>query len=68
MAHWAKFVIAVLSAGLGLWALMVLPGWWGVASFIAVFFTGGTVAHIVFKRMATTEQIREDLQARLLND
>ncbi|MCP5081768.1 MAG: hypothetical protein GY948_08730 [Alphaproteobacteria bacterium] len=68
MAHWVKFAIALVSAGLGLWTFMVLPGWWGAVSFVGVFFVGGTVAHVVFKKLAAPDQIREDLQARLLSD
>lgn len=68
MAHWVKFSIAFAFGAAGLWAFGALPGWWALAGFIGLFFAGSVLAHLVFKKIATPEQIREDLEARLQSD
>ncbi|ANC50530.1 hypothetical protein CP97_14844 [Aurantiacibacter atlanticus] len=55
----------------------VIPGMWyflshdGTAGWLALFgsfFAGALSAHWLFKRLATEDQRREDLTARLFND
>ena len=55
----------------------VIPGFWyffshdGAAAWLVLFgcfILGNLAARWVFKRLATEEQLREDLTARLFND
>lgn len=55
-------------AGLGLWALAVLPSPWNWIALVAAFLIGGSASMLIFKRLATDEQIKADLEARLHND
>ncbi|HUS97133.1 MAG TPA: hypothetical protein VMX97_10370 [Hyphomicrobiaceae bacterium] len=64
MAHYLKFFIALAFGALGLCAYMVLPGWQGLAAFAGVFLFGSALASYIFKRIATREQVIEDLKAR----
>lgn len=68
MAHWVKFLIQVPFMTAGLVAVMMMPFWAGVLSAIALLIVGSVIATFVFKRIATPEQIKEELQARLHND
>jgi hypothetical protein len=68
MAHYLKFSISLVSALLGLWAFIVWPLWQGVIGFFAIGCFGSWLASRVFKRYATLDEIKEDLQARLDSD
>ncbi|EDQ34639.2 hypothetical protein HPDFL43_00540 [Hoeflea phototrophica DFL-43] len=68
MAPWLKFLIPFASALAGLAVWVALGGLWGVALFIIFFLSGSIAGAIIFKRIATPKQIREDLEARLKND
>ncbi|MBD2842075.1 hypothetical protein [Erythrobacter rubeus] len=52
----------------GLWGFIALPEPWRWLAFIAAFLVGGTSSMIVFKRLASEEQRKNDLEARLHND
>ena len=68
MAHYLKFSISLVFALLGLWAFMAWPLWHGVIGFFAISCFGSWLASRVFKRYATLDQVKEDLQARLDSD
>ncbi|MEM1194922.1 MAG: hypothetical protein AAGH57_02365 [Pseudomonadota bacterium] len=68
MAYLLRFAVFFSFMGLGLWGLAVLSGLWGWIAFIAAFLIGGSGAMYVFKRFATHEQVKADLEARLRND
>jgi hypothetical protein len=68
MAQLVRFAIAVLGAGLGFAAWFVLsPGWvaWVVA--IVIVVAGFSLSERVFRRLATPEQVRADLEDRVRN-
>ncbi|WP_108882447.1 hypothetical protein [Anderseniella sp. Alg231-50] len=68
MAHYLKFSISLVFALLGVWAFVALPLWQGVISFFVIGCFGSWLASRVFKRYATLDEIKEDLQARLDSD
>ncbi len=68
MAHWVKFGIALAAGVAGLSAFLILPGWYGFIAFVVTFLAGSAFSHRVFERIATPEQIREDLETRLQGD
>ncbi len=67
MAHYLKFFVALAFSATGLTCFVLWPGWLGFAAFIGLFVTGSIASVAVFKRFATLEQIKEDLEARLLD-
>lgn len=67
-AHLARLGIFLGIMALGLWGLAVLPGMWGWAAIMVAFLVGGTASMTAFKRLATKQQIKDDLEARLHND
>ncbi|NNJ75340.1 MAG: hypothetical protein HKP56_09290 [Anderseniella sp.] len=68
MPHYLKFSISLVFALLGLWAFVALPLWQGVIGFIVIVCFGSWLASRAFKRYATPDEIKEDLQARLDSD
>ncbi|HMB77593.1 MAG TPA: hypothetical protein VKN76_14430 [Kiloniellaceae bacterium] len=68
MAPWIKFTVSLLFAGLGLWAFLRFPFWPGLLAFVALCLIGALLASWLFKRFATADQIKADLEARLHND
>lgn len=68
MAHYLKFSISLVFALLGLWAFMAWPLWPGVIGFFAIGCFGSWLASRVFKRCATLDELKEDLEARLHSD
>jgi len=68
MAPWLRFIIPLAFTALGLWNYLNWPGIAGLAAFIALFLIGSLLADTVFNRIATEDQIKQDLQARLDND
>ncbi len=67
-AHWIKFIIPLPFLAAGLLAMMVMPFWSGAAVALVLIFIGGGLAAFTFKRLATPEQIKADLKARLDSD
>ena len=68
MAPAIKFLIPLAFGALGLWAFVAWPLWAGVPAFVGLFVLGSILGSILFKRLATDKQIRDDLEARLHND
>jgi hypothetical protein len=68
MAPYVKFIIPFIFATFGLAIWMTWPSWFGLVAFIGVFWLGSIIGTVLFKRLATPRQIREDLEARLHND
>ena len=67
-AQAARFVIGLLFAVLAVFAWLWLGGGW--ASWIAlvvIFIAGSTVAEWTFRKLATPEIIRADLEDRVRN-
>lgn len=63
-AYLARFFVFFGAMALGLWGFFELSLEWGIASFIGAFVIGGTASMIVFKRLASDQQIKDDLEAR----
>ena len=68
MAPYLKFLIPLAFGAAGLWAFVALPLVPGILAFAGLFFLGSLLGIYVFKRTATAEQIKQDLEARLHND
>ncbi|MEL6542575.1 MAG: hypothetical protein AAFP79_00245 [Pseudomonadota bacterium] len=68
MVHVLKMVVFFSFMGLGLWGFASFSDPWGWLAFVAAFLVGGTLSQLVFKRFATPEQIKADLESRLHND
>jgi hypothetical protein len=60
-ARVAIVLVAIVLSGL---AFLTAPGLWGWPAMIAVFLAGGIVAEMVFRRLATPDEIRADLEDR----
>lgn len=67
-APYFKFLICFAFAGFGIWAFLVLPFWWGILAFVLLVLLGSLLGAIVFKRFATPQQVKDDLEARLHQD
>ena len=68
MAPWLKFMVSFAFVLSGMAILLIRVDAVGFAAFILLFVTGGALATWIFKRIASPEQIRMDLEARLHND
>jgi len=68
MVHFVRAVIFFGFVGLGFWGLSALPSPWNWIAVVAAFLVGGSASMIVFKRLATPDQIKADLESRLHND
>lgn len=68
MAPLLRFLIpfVFLFIGLALW--VVVGSWHGLLLFVLLFLIGSTIGSRAFKRLASNDQIRDDLEARLKND
>ncbi len=67
MAPYLNFFVPLGFSALGLWALMMWPGTAGVLAFVGLFFLGSCLGAYLFKRYATLEQIKADLEHRVRN-
>lgn len=67
MAHAARLAIALITMALAGWSWLVLSGWIAWAVFIGIALVGSVVAAAVFRRLATPEIIRADLEDRVRN-
>ncbi|MEM6907234.1 MAG: hypothetical protein AAF494_01030 [Pseudomonadota bacterium] len=67
-AHLARFVVFFGAIALGVWGFIELSLGWGIASLVAAFLIGSAASGRVFKRLASDQQIKDDLEARLHND
>ena len=68
MVHIVRMIAFFGCVGLGLWGLAVLPGPWGWIALVVAFVIAGVASMLIFKRLATHEQIKADLEARLHYD
>ncbi|MFT5508059.1 MAG: UPF0716 family protein affecting phage T7 exclusion [Hyphomicrobiaceae bacterium] len=64
MAPFVKFIIPLIfgTAGLAIW--LTWANWIGLIVFVGLFFFGSSVGTHIFNRIATPEQIRQDLARR----
>ena len=68
MAQGVRFGITLLALALAAWSwFMLAPGWLAWFGAPAIFLAGGVVADIVFRRLASRESIRADLEDRVRN-
>ena len=65
MARWIRFAIHLLTLGLALFAFMETQGLMAFGALIGVFLMGCVVAEMVFRRLATPEEVKADLEERL---
>jgi Na+/alanine symporter len=67
LAHLVRFAVGLLAAALAVFAYLTLMGWaqW-VVPFI-VFIIGSAIAEWLFRKLATPEMIRADLEDRVRN-
>ncbi|MEM8726223.1 MAG: hypothetical protein AAGE86_11945 [Pseudomonadota bacterium] len=68
MAFAVRYLLFFTAMALGLWGFLALPLLWGVLCLVVGFLIGGIASMVAFKRLATEKQIKEDLEARLIDD
>ncbi|MDJ0977360.1 MAG: hypothetical protein QNI87_02375 [Erythrobacter sp.] len=68
MAYLLRAIVFFGFMALGLWGLASLATPWNWVALLGAFLIGGSGSMIVFKRLATDKQIKEDLEARRLED
>ncbi|MGP1282027.1 MAG: hypothetical protein ACTS1X_03530 [Parasphingopyxis sp.] len=68
MVPWLKFLIGFAFLASGMAVLLIRFDAVGFAAFLLISGIGTMIATWFFKRHATPEQIREDLEARLESD
>ena len=66
--HLARYVTFFGVMALGLLGFFTLPNPWNFLALAAAFVVGGGASMTVFKRLASEDQIKADLEARLNND
>jgi hypothetical protein len=68
VAQFVRFAVALIAAVIAVLAFLRLgPGWAGWAALVAIFVLGGSMAEWLFRRLASPEQIRDDLEDRVRN-
>ncbi|MEM6826619.1 MAG: hypothetical protein AAF553_01600 [Pseudomonadota bacterium] len=68
MVFFLRYGLFVGFFGLGLWGLVRLAEPWGLLALIGGFVAGGVTSRLIFKRFATPEEVKAELEARLHND
>ena len=67
LAHVVRFAVGLLAAVLAVLAYLTLAGWaWWIVPFI-IFIIGSAIAEWLFRKLATPEMIRADLEDRVRN-
>ena len=66
-AHAARFAIGLCFAAVAVLAWLKLGGWASWVALIVIFAIGSTVAEWIFRRLATPDTIRADLEDRVRN-
>jgi len=67
LAHVVRFAVGLLAAVLAVLAYLTLAGWaWWIVPFI-IFIVGSAIAEWLFRKLATPETIRADLEDRVRN-
>ena len=68
MAQFVRFAVALTSGVIAVLAFLELgPGWMAWAALAGIFVVGGSMAEWLFRRLASPEQIRDDLEDRVRN-
>jgi O-antigen ligase len=68
MAQVLRFAIGLLTAVLAILAYLLLAGSWAAwAALLVIFIVGGCAAEWTFRKLATPETIRADLEDRVRN-
>ena len=67
MAPYLNFLVPLGFSVLGLWIFMTWPGTIGFIAFIGLFVLGSCLGAYLFKRYATLDQIKADLEDRVRN-
>jgi hypothetical protein len=68
VAQFARFAVALISGVIAVLAFLKLsPGWAAWAALVAIFVVGGSIAEWLFRRLASPEQVRGDLEDRVRN-
>ena len=68
MAQFVRFAVALTSGAIAVLVFLELsPGWAAWAALVAIFVVGGSMAEWLFRRLASREQIRDDLEDRVRN-
>lgn len=68
MAYLHRFLITFGFLLFGMFMWVILPNTLGLIVFILCGLVGAMVGTIIFKKQASEQQIKEDLQNRLNND
>ncbi|MEM7070072.1 MAG: hypothetical protein AAF478_14435 [Pseudomonadota bacterium] len=68
MIHYVKFLISALFILSGLWAFLMLSFWKGIAAFLLIAMCGHWLSVLIFKRYASQDEVKTDLQARVESD
>lgn len=68
MAHLARLLIFFAVAVPGMWWFVVHPTVVGGMTMLVAFVVASALSQAVFKRMATSDQIRADLADRLTSE
>ena len=66
-AQAARFGIGLLFAAVAVFLWLRLGGWASWVALIVIFAIGSTLAEWAFRRLATPEAIRDDLEDRVRN-
>ena len=68
VAQFVRFAVALTSGAIAVLVFLKLsPGWAAWAALVAIFVVGGSMAEWLFRRLASPEQIRDDLEDRVRN-
>jgi len=68
VAQLARFAVALIAGVIAVLAFLKLsPGWAAWAALVAIFVVGGSMAEWLFRRLASPEQVRGDLEDRVRN-
>jgi hypothetical protein len=67
LAHVVRFAVGLLAAVLAVFGYLTLAGWarW-IVPFI-IFIIGSAIAEWLFRKLATPEMVRADLEDRVRN-
>jgi hypothetical protein len=66
-AQAARFAIWACSAVLAAFAWLRVDGWTSSIAFVVILAIGCTVAEWIFRKLATPDEIRADLEDRVRN-
>ena len=68
MAYLVRTLVFFAAMVPGIWGFVVLDSPWNFVAMFAAFLIGGAGSMWSFKRLATEQQRKDDLEARLFND